>query len=428
MDHQKYCGSLILSCHSTTDTDTSVSDQDSASSSDVSPRDEFKGDIYEQMSAYDRNLWYIHGHSYDLSGFVEKHPGGRLAILSGRGRDCTALFESYHPWNDRHRKVLRAYVPAPPAPDPFYEELKAEVRAEFPGGGKTTKMPWRTLITLSSLLCVMFGLFFGVRTPLACALSGGIMATVGTRLAHEGGHYQVSCKEWVNRLALFLGYFLTGPSMTWYYRHVISHHAHTNQSSDVDVAYIWIADMLPGWLKVVALPGLSVGVMFEIGLKGMVELTVLRSVGGHPVDWRLGGVLIESLVWFLVHYNFGPSCLCYLCMYAVAGTIFVPCSQVAHAILYPDSQQHKSWARMQIAESADFATDSELWFHLAFGLTTQIEHHLFPGIGHHCYDKIRHIVKRACKKHGVTHIDISAGKAFGALWYRWISGQPMPLA
>jgi len=207
MDHQKYCGSLSPSCHSTTDTDTSVSDQDSASSSDVSPRDEFKGDIYEQMSAYDRNLWYIHGHSYDLSGFVEKHPGGRLAILSGRGRDCTALFESYHPWNDRHRKVLRAYGPAPPAPDPFYEELKAEVRAEFPGGGKTTKMPWRTLITLSSLLCVMFGLFFGVRTPLACALSGGIMATVGTRLAHEGGHYQVSCKEWVNRLALFLGYF-----------------------------------------------------------------------------------------------------------------------------------------------------------------------------------------------------------------------------
>ena len=98
----------------------------------------------------------------------------------GRGRDCTALFESsepviatkldqtvlfltggmgvlfwmwkahsvycgtkervylcishisifvwplrYHPWNDKHRKILRAYGPAPPPPDPFYEEIKA---------------------------------------------------------------------------------------------------------------------------------------------------------------------------------------------------------------------------------------------------------------------------------------------------------------
>lgn len=427
MDQRKASTSQ-LSLTSTTDCDSSSDEKASAGSSDITPREEFKGDIYEQLTSYDQNLWYIHGHAYDLSGFVEKHPGGRLAILSGRGRDCTALFESYHPWNDRHRKVLRGYGPAPPAPDPFYEELKAEVRVAFPGGGKTTKMPWRSLMCLSALLGVEFWLFFGVRTPLACALAGFIMATVGTRLAHEGGHYQISSKEWVNRLALFSGYFLTGPSMGWHYRHVISHHAHTNQSSDVDVAYIWIADLLPAWLKILALPTLGVGAMFEIGPRGILDMIVLRHVGGNPVDWRIGGVLIESLLWLFVHYYFGPSCLCYLCMYFVAGSVFVPCSQVAHAILYPDSREHKSWARMQIAESADFASDSELWFHLAFGLTTQIEHHLFPGVGHHCYDTIRHAVKRVCKKHGVPHIDISAKKAFGALWYRWVSGQPMPLA
>ena len=31
----------------------------------------------------------------------------------------------YHPWNDKHRKILRAYGAAPPPPDPFYEEIKA---------------------------------------------------------------------------------------------------------------------------------------------------------------------------------------------------------------------------------------------------------------------------------------------------------------
>jgi len=376
----------------------------------------------------DPDLWYIHGQSYDLSEFVPKHPGGQLAILSGRGRDCTALFESYHPWNDKHRKVLKVYGPAPPAPDPFYEEIKAKVREAYPGGSKETKMRWRTLFGLSSAWSLMIYLFFFHRTPLAAAVAGFIMATVGTRLAHEGGHYQLSNKEWVNRLGLFLGYFLTGPSMAWHYRHVISHHAHTNQEEDVDVQYIWIADLLPAWLKILSLPAVFAGALVEIGLKAIVDLAVLRSVGGHRVDWRIGMVLPEIAVWLLVHWFAGPSVWCYLSMWLVAGTVFVPCSQVAHAILYPDNLKYTSWAKLQIAESCDFATDSDFWYHMAFGLTTQVEHHLFPGIGHHCYDRIRLLTREVCAKHGVHHYDVSAKQAFGALWGRYVKGVPVPIA
>jgi hypothetical protein len=46
-------------------------------------------------------IWTVHGVEYDLSGFV--HPGGSEALELGRGRDCTALFESYHPFTQKHR-------------------------------------------------------------------------------------------------------------------------------------------------------------------------------------------------------------------------------------------------------------------------------------------------------------------------------------
>merc|ERR1712232_247370 len=56
------------------------------------------------------HLWNIHGESYDLRSFVEYHPGGVEAIELGRGRtDCTALFESYHPFTNQHRIVLEKY-------------------------------------------------------------------------------------------------------------------------------------------------------------------------------------------------------------------------------------------------------------------------------------------------------------------------------
>jgi cytochrome b involved in lipid metabolism len=55
-------------------------------------------------------LWMIHGVSYDLQEFVDRHPGGRESILLGRGRDCTALFESYHAFLQQHWYVSQLCV------------------------------------------------------------------------------------------------------------------------------------------------------------------------------------------------------------------------------------------------------------------------------------------------------------------------------
>jgi hypothetical protein len=40
----------------------------------------------------DSRYWFIDGSAYDLSSF--KHPGGEHMLLLGKGRDCTALFNT----------------------------------------------------------------------------------------------------------------------------------------------------------------------------------------------------------------------------------------------------------------------------------------------------------------------------------------------
>lgn len=55
------------------------------------------------------NLWLIRGVSYDMTEYVHTHPGGAEAILLGQGRDCTALFESYHPFTSKHKRILEKY-------------------------------------------------------------------------------------------------------------------------------------------------------------------------------------------------------------------------------------------------------------------------------------------------------------------------------
>jgi cytochrome b involved in lipid metabolism len=41
----------------------------------------------------------VRGKVYDVSSFIEKHPGGVDQLLLGAGRDVTILFESYHNFN-----------------------------------------------------------------------------------------------------------------------------------------------------------------------------------------------------------------------------------------------------------------------------------------------------------------------------------------
>jgi len=377
----------------------------------------------------DGHLWHVYGKSYDLTRFVDKHPGGRLAILSGQGRDCTALFDSYHPWSDKHRQVLKAYGAAPPPPDPFYAKLQEALRLAFPEGAASTKMRASTFVALLTAQTLAMYLFFIVRTPL-CSLGAGIlMALFGTRLSHEGSHWQCSSKSWMNRFALFYGYFLIGPSMCWHYQHIISHHAHTNEAQDCDVEYLELADKLPALVKVLVLPFAGIGAAFQLGPQRLFQdLLWKRSVGGNKVYWHFGQLLPEALVWTFFHLCLGPPVLCYVCMYFTAGSIFVVMSQIAHVIVFPDQEKkHDSWAKRQITASVNFASESTLWYHLAFGLTTQIEHHLFPGVGHHCYSIIRELIKPIAKEHGVTYIDLPAGEAFKALTRRIIYGVPLPL-
>ena len=77
------------------------------------------------------NHWIVHGKKFDLTKFVDKHPGGAHSISFGKGRECTALVEQYHPFSDKVWDVLKKYEvkeegddessdEAWPPKDPFY--------------------------------------------------------------------------------------------------------------------------------------------------------------------------------------------------------------------------------------------------------------------------------------------------------------------
>jgi len=50
-----------------------------------------------------RSFWKIHGKKYDLTRFMDSHPGGSWPLILSKNSDCTYLFESYHIFPSRKR-------------------------------------------------------------------------------------------------------------------------------------------------------------------------------------------------------------------------------------------------------------------------------------------------------------------------------------
>ncbi|XP_065893145.1 uncharacterized protein [Dysidea avara] len=80
----------------------------------------------------------VRGKVYDVSSFVDRHPGGVEQILIGAGRDITQLFESYHPFS-AYRVLEKFYVgelitnehPVFPEPGEFHRTVKEQVANYF---------------------------------------------------------------------------------------------------------------------------------------------------------------------------------------------------------------------------------------------------------------------------------------------------------
>lgn len=89
--------------------DSSQSTVESESSGSASTSSTLDDNINSTDTNTNTETWIIHGEEYRLQDYVARHPGGLEAIMLGRGRDCTALFESYHPFTNKHKVVLEKY-------------------------------------------------------------------------------------------------------------------------------------------------------------------------------------------------------------------------------------------------------------------------------------------------------------------------------
>lgn len=393
-------------------------------------------------------LWMIHGEFYDLGDFIDRHPGGKEAIMLGRGRDCTALFESYHPFTNRHRDVLKKYESLGDSPrnhakpiDEFYEVLKKRVIQVLKENNidptkDRTATTSRIIYYMCILVLLMYTCSFHVRGHIMGSFAFAIFGWLVGCIGHDAGHFAASRISLLNDIGLWGISFLCNPIM-WQHQHTFAHHSHTNDfHNDPDLhhfstflrvhrkfqhdalyekqknpLYVMFAYAFVVIGECISIP---LGMMQTGLLHGITEWTdrkrALRTLGFY--SHYMGYLFLTFLSPMLWGTSFFVSMICGLIHIVTIGWLFAVFSQINHLNEHSIENQtgetsetllKSSWAAKQVATSNNFATKSFFWHVFSNGLNMQIEHHLFPSLNHCHLHIIQPVVQKTCAEYGVHY-------------------------
>lgn len=285
--------------------------------------------------------------------------------------------------------------------------------------------------TLASyLLLLLWAPAWWAAVPLAISL-GLALACVGFSVMHDGGHGAYSGRRLVNRLAFGVLDLIGGSSYFWHHKHNVLHHTFTNVDGvddDIDAGgFLRLAPtqplrwfhryqhwygipllvfFVPKWVFVDDARTLARG---KIG-----ELPVPRPVGLDLVQLVFGKLFFcaWAVALPLALHPVAPTLLLFALVAAVLGVTLGVVFQLAHAVegaaftVSPGdgTRLERSWTEHQLATTVDFAPGGRLLGWYVGGLNFQVEHHLFPRVGHRHYAALAPIVREVCREHGVQHL------------------------
>jgi delta8-fatty-acid desaturase len=401
-------------------------------------------EINAQENKDGRILVVINGQVYDVSNFLDKHPGGDLVLRNVAGKDCTDVFENYHQGRVSQSSLGRFLVGQVSDQQPVYPHVQdfRAVRQELINSGmfQVQKSYYVRVYASSAALFVVsmyFSLACGESIPchmLGAALLGFFwqqFAGVG----HDLGHSNVSQNlRQDHRVGSMLGCFLTGISMAWWKRNHNTHHVSVNSiEHDPDIQHMPIfllsedallkpfwSSFYSKWVQMDSISSRLVGqqhiLFFPIMLVARFNLYAQSWIflmnSSMKTDYRRIEICALSAFacWYLtVAWSFSTwteSVAWVMLAHAVAGFLHIQivvshwAMETYHGHSYNTADDE--WYRLQLNTTMNIECSPWMdWFH--FGLQFQIEHHLFPSLPRHNLRYASKLVKEACERNGIVY-------------------------
>ncbi|XP_026280421.1 cytochrome b5-related protein-like [Frankliniella occidentalis] len=188
-------------------------------------------------------LWRVEDNLYDLTPFMERHPGGRQWLELTKGIDVTELFFSHHISETAEALLPKFLVRPAAAPrnspftfhrDGFYMQLRERVRKTYENIPKQVLRDAEQrsenivdALAVSSLLACFLAVRFGSYLMGGVA---GLLLSLTCSGAHNFFHKRQNWRRYYFELSFM-------SSREWMVSHAMSHHVFPNTFQDLEVTF-----------------------------------------------------------------------------------------------------------------------------------------------------------------------------------------------
>jgi linoleoyl-CoA desaturase len=401
------------------------------------------------------NLWSIHGKQYDLSSFLDSHPGGRTILEACKGnKDCTAAFESYHAMVNMNKieSIMSKYEIGISDIQPhntfnhdgFYQTVKFRVRQYFNQNTQSYEMSnyhsnlfwlFKTIIMCFLYFNIFYYAFYSLlniwlRVCFA-GLAGFIGVQIGFIVLHDASHCAISKYSYINDfLSRITNAFILWDHRLWMTHHVYLHHSFTSDHKlDPDTMHLRpfvkkhpedseskfnklfrLYPKITTLISTMIFPGIYVGQAFVYHFVWLWR----QYLWGMKLPHTYKTTYLEIFIKLFVIFSF-----IYSQSFLIVISYLISCNISYFIAIMPDHDMisttenrinHSTdnlidWGEMQVRNSGNFATNSIWLTELYGGINYQIEHHLFPTICHVHYRAIQHIIKNTCKEFNIKYVE-----------------------
>jgi linoleoyl-CoA desaturase len=381
-------------------------------------------------------MWNLYGKKYDLTNFIDKHPGGNFILEKTEGlEDITALFESYHAFSDIEKieETLKKYEIKQESSEEYkidfteYRELVKLVKEKYPDR-ISIKANYEYIWNNSLILCIgiisFYVSYMSSHSFLYKCLGQIVYSTceisIGFNYLHDGSHYGISQYPIVNTLSskIINSIFLWNLNV-WFYHHVYYHHSYTGLYIDPDeMLYKHNDNILTHWIGkynyilmcFIIIPGQQIGQVFSYYFSQystyIPHNRVTTNINAKKKN--LYDTVDISIMLIKLYFLYTAGIIqtyIHICIVNLLYFINIYPNHSSYETKIENKYKGNNWAKLQICNSGNFLMDNLLWTRIFGGINYQIEHHLFPNMSNIHYPEVSKIVRSYCKENNLPYVN-----------------------
>lgn len=415
-------------------------------------------------------FWRIGNKWYDFTDFLDKHPGGKHAILMARDRfeDATFVFEAHHHDFLKARAIIKKYevldkaalvnnVSKRPArgtkevvdgthfdtpldqqkhpnllgKDAFYSVIRTRVTKYLKEVGCKDGGPTTQCIVLFWLIFAMYCSGMYMTWSTGSYLVSAFTALVGSWLGAFGHNWvhQPKYKMWGWAILSLdtLGFSSEG----WYREHNLQHHMYTNTPWDnhfigTEPFLITNPTIKRHWVQQYIMPYIN-PIILCFGVYGNYVAHSVELLKGNE-NVSIGKIFLP-LHFFLMISKWGTmhGILLTFLFHAIIGVYYFTLALMNHNAEHTHNVKGrnaaKDWGHSQLHSSADWGVSMTFLQAIVYlWLNYHTVHHLFPRIDFSHHPAIQQILIKTCKEHDIKY----ATGSFGSIYREMITSFSSP--